>query len=88
MQKINAIFVKYGYPPFPIGVMPFIWFFGYYALYVSFSLPDWFENYWFWPIPIWFVIFYITVKYFDYMRPRRIRQEIKKFNQSSNSTGR
>ena len=87
MQKINAIFVKYGYPFFPIGVMP-LW--GYFVLDISlsFSLPDWYRNYWFGLIwAVWLVIFVITKKYCAYMKLKRIRQEIKTFNTSFNSTG-
>ena len=89
MQKINAIFVKYGYPIFPIIiVMPFIWFWVYFVLDVSFSLPDWYRNFWFWLIlAVWLVIFVITEEYFAYMKSKRIRQEIKTFNTSFNSTG-
>ena len=91
MQKINAIFVKYGYPIFPLGVVPFIYFWGYFILDISFyfsssSLPDWYRKFWLiWAV--WFVIFVITKKYCAYMKLKRIRQEIKTFNTSFNSTG-
>ena len=94
MHKINAIFLKYGYPIFPIGVMPFIWFIGYFVLdvglsYTDFPLPDWISDVWFWflPLLIWLIIFVISGRYFAYMKPKRIGEEIYNFNKSYNSTG-
>ena len=89
MQKINAIFVKYGYPIFPLfPILPFIYFSGYFVLDISSSLPDWYINFWFGLfLAVWHVIFVITKIYCAYMKPKRIRQEIKTFNTSFNSTG-
>ena len=87
MHKINAIFVKYAYPVFPMGVMPFFWFWGYFVLDISLSLPAWFRNNWYWPMPIWIVIFIIVGKYFAVMKRKRIRQEVENFNKTFSSTG-
>ena len=87
MQKINAIFVKYGYPIFPIYIFLGI-FLGYFVLDISSSLPGWYRHFWFelfWAV--WLIIFVITEEYFAYMKPKRIRQEIKTFNTTFNSTG-
>ena len=87
MHKINTIFVKYAYPVFPMGVMPFFWFWGYFVLDISLSLPAWFRNNWYWPMPIWIVIFIIVGKYFAVMKRKRIRQEVENFNKTFSSTG-
>ena len=83
MQKINAIFVKYAYPPLPLAIVPFTWVF----VFVVFSLPDWFSYNWFWPIIVWFVIFVIAAKCFVNKKRKRIRQEVKNFNKIFSSTG-
>ena len=91
MHKIDAIFFRYAYPPFPLALMPFIGVGVYFGLQLSYTIssvwPDWLDQYLFWAIPVWLVIWIFTGKYLGYMKPRRFGQEIKDFNKSFSSTG-